>query len=90
MAAASEACETAILRKASIRLLPFLMGGYFLAFLDRVNAGFGALQMNRDAGLAPPPSAVAAASSSSAIFCSRCRATCCSSGSARDAGSRGS
>lgn len=44
--AASEACEAAILRKASIRLLPFLMGGYFLAFLDRVNAGFGALQMN--------------------------------------------
>jgi ACS family tartrate transporter-like MFS transporter len=36
------------LRKASIRLLPLLAVGYFLAILDRANVGYAALQMNRD------------------------------------------
>ena len=39
------------LRKASIRLLPFLAFLYFLAFLDRVNVSFAALTMNADLGL---------------------------------------
>ena len=39
------------LRKASIRLLPFLAFLYFLAFLDRVNVSFAALTMNEDLGL---------------------------------------
>jgi MFS transporter, ACS family, tartrate transporter len=41
--------ETAI-AKARRRLLPVLMICYFAAFLDRVNVGFAALQMNHDLG----------------------------------------
>ncbi|MCA0201815.1 MAG: MFS transporter [Proteobacteria bacterium] len=43
----------AALKKTSIRLLPFLALLYFLAFLDRVNVSFAALQMNQDLGLSP-------------------------------------
>ncbi len=41
------------LKKASVRLLPFLALLYFLAFLDRVNVSFAALSMNEDLGLSP-------------------------------------
>lgn len=54
MAATGEprsALESATIRKVSFRLVPFLMICYFLAFLDRVNAGFAALQMNKAIGL---------------------------------------
>jgi MFS transporter, ACS family, tartrate transporter len=37
--------------KIAWRLVPFLMLCYFIAFVDRVNAGFAALQMNPDIGL---------------------------------------
>ena len=37
-------------RKASRRLVPFLIVLYIVAWLDRVNVGFAALQMNRDLG----------------------------------------
>jgi ACS family tartrate transporter-like MFS transporter len=43
--------ESAVLRKAAWRLVPFLAFCYFVAFLDRVNVGFAALQMNADIGL---------------------------------------
>jgi len=36
------------LRKASVRLLPLIGLGYGIAFTDRVNISFAALQMNRD------------------------------------------
>ena len=39
--------------KAKWHLLPFLMLLYLFNFLDRVNIGFAALQMNRDLGLSP-------------------------------------
>src|ERR1700694_6074429 len=38
-------------RKAAWRLIPFLILCYFVAYLDRVNAGFAALTMNQDLGL---------------------------------------
>ncbi len=38
------------LRKARRRLIPFLFVLYVVAYLDRVNVGFGALDMNRDLG----------------------------------------
>ena len=38
------------LRKLTWRLIPFLGVLYFAAFIDRVNVGFAALQMNRDLG----------------------------------------
>jgi len=46
-----DALEKATMRRVAFRLVPFLMFGYFIAFLDRVNAGFAALQMNKAVGL---------------------------------------
>jgi ACS family tartrate transporter-like MFS transporter len=43
--------EAATMRKVTWRLVPFLMLCYFIAFVDRVNAGFAALDMNKDIGL---------------------------------------
>ncbi|WP_191970104.1 MFS transporter [Methylobacterium planeticum] len=43
--------EAAIMRKVGLRLIPFLIICYFIAYIDRVNAGFAALTMNRDVGL---------------------------------------
>ena len=39
------------MRKVSLRLIPFMVVLYFVAFLDRVNVGFAALTMNKDLGL---------------------------------------
>ena len=41
------------IRKAAIRLLPFLALCYAVNFLDRVNVGFAALTMNKDLGFGP-------------------------------------
>jgi ACS family tartrate transporter-like MFS transporter len=38
------------LRKVTVRLIPFLILLYIVAWLDRVNVGFAALQMNADLG----------------------------------------
>lgn len=43
--------QSAVLRKVTWRLVPFLCLLYFVAFLDRVNVGFAALSMNQDIGL---------------------------------------
>ncbi len=43
--------ETRAAGRIGRRLIPFLALLYFAAFLDRVNVGFAALQMNRDLGL---------------------------------------
>jgi ACS family tartrate transporter-like MFS transporter len=43
--------ESTTIRKVTLRIVPFLMICYFVAFVDRVNAGFAALQMNKDVGL---------------------------------------
>ncbi|WP_338889310.1 MFS transporter [Rhodococcus sovatensis] len=40
-----------VLRKVAFRLLPMLMVLYFLNYLDKVNVGFAALEMNADIGL---------------------------------------
>lgn len=40
----------ATLRTVTLRLIPFLFVLYIISFLDRVNLGFAALQMNRDLG----------------------------------------
>jgi D-galactonate transporter len=45
------AAETAVYRKVTWRLLPFLMLCYTIAYLDRVNVGFAKLQMLGDLGL---------------------------------------
>ena len=38
------------LRKITLRLIPFIFILYIVAWLDRVNVGFAALQMNSDLG----------------------------------------
>lgn len=42
--------EQTTIRKVTWRLIPFLLLLYFIAYLDRVNVGFAALQMNQDLG----------------------------------------
>ncbi len=42
--------ERATLAKVTWRLIPFLLVLYIVAWLDRVNVGFAALQMNKDLG----------------------------------------
>ena len=43
-----DALEQRTMGKVAWRLVPFLMLCYFFCFLDRVNVGFAALQMNQD------------------------------------------
>ena len=43
--------ERPTMRRVTLRVLPLLMLGYLFAFIDRVNIGFAAFQMNADAGL---------------------------------------
>jgi MFS transporter, ACS family, tartrate transporter len=44
----SSSIEAATIRKLRIRLLPFLLVLFVLAFIDRINLGFAALTMNRE------------------------------------------
>jgi ACS family tartrate transporter-like MFS transporter len=44
----ADAMEARVLRRVTWRLLPLLMVSYFIAYVDRVNIGFAALQMNQD------------------------------------------
>src|SRR5581483_9227049 len=48
-----EPAARAAVAKVTRRLIPFLFLLYILNFLDRVNVGFAALQMNRDLGFGP-------------------------------------
>lgn len=41
------------MRKVSRRLIPFMIIMFLINFLDRVNIGFAALEMNKDLGLSP-------------------------------------
>ncbi len=45
--------ERSAIKRMTWRLLPFLIVAYFIAFVDRVNVGFAALQMNKDLGFTP-------------------------------------
>ena len=45
------AVEIRTIAKITRRLVPFLIVCYFTAYLDRVNVGFAALEMNQDLGL---------------------------------------
>ena len=42
--------QTRTMRRVSLRIVPFIMLLYFVAFIDRVNIGFAALTMNKDLG----------------------------------------
>ena len=45
--------EQMTMRAVSWRLMPFLILAYLLCYIDRVNVGFAALQMNKAVGLDP-------------------------------------
>src|ERR1700742_2484624 len=45
--------ETETMRRVSWRLMPFLLLAYLICYIDRVNIGFAALQMNKAVGLDP-------------------------------------
>ncbi|PKU24339.1 MFS transporter [Telmatospirillum siberiense] len=53
MSAAPYDCEKDVIRKVSLRLIPFLVFSYILCFVDRVNLGFAALTMNKEFGFSP-------------------------------------
>ena len=42
--------ETRTIAKISARIVPFLVLAFFISFIDRVNVGFAALQMNKQLG----------------------------------------
>ena len=50
---ADDPLTRATLAKVTRRLLPFLFLLYIVCFLDRVNIGFAALQMNQELGVSP-------------------------------------
>ncbi len=45
--------ERETMRRVSWRLMPFLILAYLLCYIDRVNVGFAALQMNKALGIDP-------------------------------------
>ena len=53
MIAPTDGIAAVAVARVSRRLIPFLFLLYILNFLDRVNVGFAALEMNRDLGFGP-------------------------------------
>ena len=53
MAPSAVSAEQAIFSKIRLRLIPFMFLLYVVNYLDRVNIGFAALQMNQDLGFSP-------------------------------------
>ncbi len=45
--------ETITMRRVSWRLMPFLLLASLICYIDRVNVGFAALQMNKAVGIDP-------------------------------------
>nr|WP_154324689.1 MFS transporter [Pantoea sp. 201603H] len=45
--------EKRVMRKVTLRIVPFIILLYFISFLDRVNIGFAGLIMNQDLGFSP-------------------------------------
>ncbi len=50
---ATSALEARTMRSVSWRLMPFLLAAYVICYIDRVNIGFAALQMNKAVGIDP-------------------------------------
>ena len=47
----SESLEQATIRRVTVRLIPFIFVCYVIAYLDRVNIGFAAAELQRDLAL---------------------------------------
>jgi MFS transporter, ACS family, tartrate transporter len=67
--------EQLTMRRVALRIVPFIMLLYFVAYIDRVNIGFAALTMNKDLGFSPGVLGSAPASFFGVIFSSRCPPT---------------
>src|SRR6202795_631153 len=50
---AAQELEARTMRAVSWRLMPFLLAAYIICYIDRVNIGFAALQMNKAVGIDP-------------------------------------
>src|ERR1700710_1793555 len=50
---AAQALEARTMRAVSWRLMPLLLAAYIICYIDRVNIGFAALQMNKAVGIDP-------------------------------------
>ena len=71
-----EAIEKSAMRKIYLRLLPFAILSYFLAYIDRINVSFaGADDARRSRHVGHRLTASPSAPSTGAISSSRCRAT---------------
>jgi MFS family permease len=53
MSAPTASLEIGTIRRVSWRLMPFLLLAYLICYIDRVNVGFAALQMNKAIGIDP-------------------------------------
>src|SRR6201998_1424656 len=51
--ALSETQQAAVVRRVFWPLMPFLLIAYLICYIDRVNVGFAALQMNKAVGIDP-------------------------------------
>ena len=67
--------EKSAMRKIYLRLLPFAILSYFLAYIDRINVSFAALTMRDDLGISAGPTGSPWVLSIGAISSSRCPAT---------------
>ncbi|MFF2878122.1 MFS transporter [Gottfriedia sp. NPDC057991] len=53
MESVNNSLEKQTIKKVTRRIIPFVFILYIIAFLDRANIGYAALQMNKDLGLTP-------------------------------------
>ena len=81
--------QEAVLKKIAWRIVPLLTLAYVVNYLDRTNIGFAALTMNKDLGFTATEFGIGAGVLFTATPSSKSPATSRSTGSARDAGSRG-
>ena len=69
------AIEASAMRKIYLRLLPFAVLSYFLAYIDRINVSFAGLTMRDDLNMSAGAFGFALGTSTGAISSSRCPAT---------------
>jgi MFS transporter, ACS family, tartrate transporter len=67
--------EKSAMRKIYIRLLPFAILSYFLAYIDRINVSFAALTMRDDLGISASAYGFALGTFYWGYFILRCPAT---------------
>ncbi|GAP54775.1 putative tartrate transporter [Arthrobacter sp. Hiyo6] len=82
--------EARVYRKVTLKIMPLLMLGMFISYIDRANLGVIAGPLSKDLGLTAATFGLAAGFFYIAICCSKFRRTCCSPRWERGCGWRGS